>query len=192
MRILAAFLGNPGTAYAHTRHNFGQILCRGFEQQTGSLRWKDKFRGLSADLPADGPNRVTLLCPGGYMNTSGESIGTAARYFSIEPGQIVIVHDDLETPFGTITGKFGGGLGGHNGLKSTARSLGSNDFYRLKLGIGRPRQESPARFVLSRFDPVEEARLPDIIDAAVSVLYQVFAAASPSAFPTGLQTLFPS
>lgn len=192
MRILAAFLGNPGTAYAHTRHNFGKMVCSGFEQHAGSLSWKDKFRGRSADLPADGPNRVTLLCPGGYMNTSGESIGTAARYFSIVPAQVVIIHDDLETPFGTITGKFGGGLGGHNGLKSAARSLGTNDFYRLKLGIGRPRQGTPSAYVLSRFDPVEEARLPDIIDAAVSVLCQVFAAASPSAFPTGIQTLFPS
>jgi peptidyl-tRNA hydrolase, PTH1 family len=167
---LAAFLGNPGRQYAQTRHNVGWMVL---ERLIGSVSpaWQTKFKGeyMRYTVPGAG-HTVWLLRPSIYMNKSGESVQAAAAFFKLEPRELLVVHDDLESAFGTVTHKQGGGLGGHNGLKSVAQSLGSREFHRLKIGISRPPRGSVSSYVLSRFDESEEAELPEILDTAVSEL----------------------
>jgi PTH1 family peptidyl-tRNA hydrolase len=135
---LAVFLGNPGNEYAGNRHNAGWLLAEVLPFYF-SLNWQKKYKGLYAAF--EGPplgRRVHFLKPATFMNLSGEAAAAAAAFFKIKPESILVVQDELELLPGTISLKFGGGLGGHNGLRSMKASFGTADFWRLRIGIGRP------------------------------------------------------
>jgi len=166
---LIVFLGNKGVQYAKTRHNSGWLLLESLPLLPPEASWQEKFHGkwTKASL-FDVP--VHLLKPMTYMNASGSSVGSMARYLSFPSDGILVVHDDIELDFGTSRLQFGGGLAGHNGLKSIAKELGSKDFFRLRIGIGRPRGLDVASFVLGRFSVEEEAELPFVWEGSARIL----------------------
>ena len=168
---LAAFLGNPGKEYLSTRHNFAWIVLEALAVYP-SLSWSAKFKGAVASAASPSGNLV-LLKPGTYMNRSGESVGTAARFYRIPPERVLVVHDDLELGFGEVTLKSGGGYGGHNGLKSVAEGLGGGSFLRFRLGISRPARGSVSSYVLSRFSPEEEKELPLLVARAAEMIGRI-------------------
>ncbi|MDR0323136.1 MAG: aminoacyl-tRNA hydrolase [Treponema sp.] len=175
---LAAFLGNPGRGYAGNRHNAGRMLAKALPFYA-SLSWQKKFKGLYASH--DGKH---FLLPETYMNVSGESVLSAAVFFKIKIEEIIVVHDELELPLGTISLKFSGGLGGHNGLRSMKKCFGSADFWRLRIGIGRPVPQTPDGqgsedriydWVLSDFSKTEQETLYPALEAGAGLLQKVFA-----------------
>ncbi|MEW6583358.1 MAG: aminoacyl-tRNA hydrolase [Actinomycetota bacterium] len=134
---LVVGLGNPEPRYARTRHNAGQIVVEELAKRLGVTRFKARFAGRFAETRGPrGP--LGLLVPTTYMNLSGQSVGPAAGFLKAQPGQVLVVHDDLDLPFGEVRGKAEGGTGGHNGLKSIRDALGGGGFLRVRLGIGRP------------------------------------------------------
>jgi len=139
MLRLAVFLGNPGTQYKNNRHNAAWMLAEvlPFYQ---SLDWQKKFKGLYAAR-----DDIHFIKPQTYMNLSGESARAAASFYKIELENIIVIHDEIELPFGTLSLKFAGGLGGHNGLRSMKACFGSADFWRLRIGIGRPDSRLPGK-----------------------------------------------
>jgi PTH1 family peptidyl-tRNA hydrolase len=172
--LLVAGLGNPGREYAATRHNVGwMVLDELARRHDGS--WRSKFAGQLAETRVDGA-RVALLKPETYMNESGRSIRTAARFFKTPVAGILVVHDDVDLEEGRLQARLGGGLAGHNGLRSIAQELGSRDFPRLRIGVGRPGRgdrRSVADFVLSPFSPETDveglvARSADAVEALLS------------------------
>ncbi|MCK5734998.1 MAG: aminoacyl-tRNA hydrolase [Spirochaetaceae bacterium] len=168
---LAVFLGNPGTQYSQTRHNMARMLL---ETLPGvkELIWREKFHGKFADYAVDG-SRCRLLVPETFMNKSGVSVSAAVKFFKIDLKSLLVIHDDLELPFGQYSCRAGGGMAGHNGLKSLRDSLGKTEFIRLRLGIGRPKHGSVQSWVLGRFSPDEEAVLSLILNHASESLYKV-------------------
>lgn len=178
MILLAAFLGNPGPGYAQNRHNAGRMLAQALPFYS-SLSWQKKFKGLYAVN-----NGVHFLMPETYMNLSGESVLAAASFFKIKIEEIIIVHDELELPLGTVSLKFSGGLGGHNGLRSMKKSFGNADFWRLRVGIGRPDSRLPGEggregsgegiidWVLSDFFEAEQEILAPALVAGADCLLQ--------------------
>lgn len=161
---LVVFLGNPGRQYSGTRHNFARCLIDALPE-IKELSWREKFSGMIAERP-DGAGVCRFLLPGTYMNESGKSVYAASDFFKVRPGNLLVVHDDLELPFGSFAWRAGGGLGGHNGLKSIRDSLGTPEFLRLRLGIGRPFRGTVHSWVLGRFSPDEEVVIPLILDSA--------------------------
>src|SRR6476619_2077410 len=155
--LLVAGLGNPGREYERTRHNAGwMVLDELARRHSGS--WRSKFSGSLAEIRL-GDLRLALLKPETYMNDSGRSVGAAVRFFKVEPEQVLVVHDDVDLESGRLQARAGGGLAGHNGLRSLAQHLGSQDFLRLRIGIGRPGRGDPrpvADWVLSPFTPEED------------------------------------
>jgi peptidyl-tRNA hydrolase, PTH1 family len=162
LQILAG-LGNPGDQYQHTRHNAGFWLVDALAQQHHAIfRLENRFHAqvCSLDTP---PCR--LLKPNTYMNRSGQSVAALARFYRILPAQILIAHDEIDLPPGTIKLKFGGGPGGHNGLKDIIQQLGSNQFWRVRIGVGHPGQrEQVVNFVLARATATEQS----LIDASIA------------------------
>ena len=142
-------LGNPGAEYELTRHNVAWILLD-THPEIRSANWKSKFKGEYTDFNI-GTGKVYALKPQTFMNLSGESVSPLCQFFKINPDEILVVQDELDLPFGQIHFKKGGGLAGHNGLKSIAKHLGTQDFYRLRVGIGRPYRGSVSSWVLSKF-----------------------------------------
>lgn len=142
-------LGNPGSKYHHTRHNIGWDV---FEELSfaNELKWQDKFKGQFT-LYTFNNEKIYFLKPQTYMNLSGESVLPLMNFFKISLDNILVVHDELDLPFGTIAFKKGGGLAGHNGLKSIAGVLGSQEFRRVRLGIGRPIHGDVSNWVLSGY-----------------------------------------
>jgi PTH1 family peptidyl-tRNA hydrolase len=169
---LIAGLGNPGKKYASTRHNLGFLVLQALVDQGYSEHAIDESkRKDSLELwswePSPG-ERWLLLRPLTYMNRSGGPISRTCGFYSLEPEQVLVVHDELDLPFGRMRFKLGGGLAGHNGLRSTASELGSRGFARLRMGIGRPQPGGdPVQYVLTPFAPPERHVLPDIIEQAV-------------------------
>jgi PTH1 family peptidyl-tRNA hydrolase len=152
--LLVAGLGNPGPEYAASRHNVGWLVVDELAARHGGS-WRSKFSGRLAGVRL-GDLRLALLKPETYMNESGRSIGAAARFFKIDPGSLLVVHDDVDLDEGRLQARLGGGLAGHNGLRSIAQALGTQDFLRLRIGVGRPGRgdrRSVADYVLSGFDP---------------------------------------
>ena len=170
IRLIIA-LGNPGKPYARTRHNIGWMILDAFLSDQAPV-WKTKFNGTLASLPGTG---IQCLKPETSMNRSGLSAEAARSFYSLSPEQLLVIHDDLETPFGTVTLRQGGGIRGHNGLRSLQQHLPSREFSRLAAGIGRPKHGSVSSFVLQRFDPAEEARLEEILQAACGMLKELLA-----------------
>lgn len=161
---LVVGLGNPGARYARTRHNAGQRVVEALADRLG-IRLAGKYRGRYGE--GRGPSGpVALLVPETYMNLSGESIGPAAGSLHIRPAQVLVVHDELDLPFGVVRGKLGGGHGGHNGLRSVVGAFRGGDFPRIRLGIGRPDADwrgEVADWVLTPF-----AQPPEEVDALLA------------------------
>src|SRR5215210_1792366 len=151
--LLVAGLGNPGREYERTRHNVGWLVIDALARRLdGSFR--GKFSGQLAEVRLD-DLRVALLKPETYMNVSGRSLGAARKFFKVDPADVLVVHDDVDLEPGRLQARFGGGLAGHNGLRSIAQALGTNDFLRLRIGVGRPGRgdrRSVADFVLNEFE----------------------------------------
>ncbi|MCR4626105.1 MAG: aminoacyl-tRNA hydrolase [Treponema sp.] len=200
MISLIAFLGNVGREYEKTRHNAAWI----FENSlpfAAKINWKNKFKGqFSAvdtitvkswceeaglnngkpiNIPDSAGNKIYFLMPETYMNLSGDAIGEAARFLKIKPEEILVVHDELELPIGTVSLKFGGGLGGHNGLRSTKANLGTADFWRLRFGISKPTNGNIADYVLSSFTSDEQIILSQIFPQVHELLEKVLFSAKP-------------
>jgi len=155
VRALVVGLGNPGSRYAATRHNIGFEVAAELARRWGLPRAKQRFRGLIAEGKAgeDGP-RVAVLLPQTYMNESGTSAGPARGSLKVPLEMLVAIHDEIDLPFGEVRSKLGGGVAGHNGLKSLAQGLGGRDFWRLRVGVGRPGSTDPeivSAYVLSGF-----------------------------------------
>src|SRR4051794_7426521 len=156
--LLVVGLGNPGREYARHRHNTGWLVLDELARRHGAS-WKGKFSGQIAEVRLDG-HRVALLKPETYMNESGRSVAAAARFYKLEPNAILVVHDEGDFELGRLQARKGGGLGGHNGLRSIAQHLKTPEFMRLRIGVGRPERDDPrslADFVLSDFDPHDDA-----------------------------------
>ena len=152
--LLVAGLGNPGREYADTRHNVGFMVAEELARRHGGS-WRAKFSGDLAEMRLDGL-RLAVLKPQTYMNESGRSVGAAVRFFKVEPEALLVVHDEVDLEPGRLQARLGGGLAGHNGLRSVAQHLGTPEFARLRIGVGRPERGDPrpvADFVLSPFPP---------------------------------------
>jgi peptidyl-tRNA hydrolase, PTH1 family len=152
--LLVAGLGNPGREYADTRHNVGFMVADELARRHGGS-WRAKFSGDLAEVRLDGL-RLAVLKPQTYMNESGRSVGAGVRFFKVEPEALLVVHDEVDLEPGRLQARLGGGLAGHNGLRSVAQHLGTPEFARLRIGVGRPERGEPrpvADFVLSPFPP---------------------------------------
>ncbi|MDR2303285.1 MAG: aminoacyl-tRNA hydrolase [Treponema sp.] len=200
---LAAFLGNPGREYERNRHNAGRLLAEKLPFFS-RLAWQKKYKGLYAALDGSRiaaetdfyvPSRLHFLMPETFMNLSGESVFAAASFFKIKPEAIIVVHDELELPLGTVSFKFSGGLGGHNGLRSMKACFGTADFWRLRIGIGRPDDRKPGEggprgsgkgifdWVLSDFSRAEETVLAEILPPAAAALAESLSKGPESLLP---------
>src|SRR5215210_3268177 len=151
--LLVAGLGNPGREYEQTRHNVGWLVADELARRHGAT-FRSKFSGQLSELRA-GEQKLALLKPETYMNESGRSLSAAARFFKVDPEAVLVVHDDVDLEPERFQVRLGGGLAGHNGLRSIAQALGTNDFLRLRIGVGRPGRgdrRSVADFVLNEFE----------------------------------------
>jgi peptidyl-tRNA hydrolase, PTH1 family len=156
--LLVVGLGNPGREYARNRHNVGWLVVDELARRHAGS-WRSKFSGQLTELRIDG-HRVALLKPETYMNESGRAVQAAARFFKVEPDALLVVHDESDLELGRLQARLGGGLAGHNGLRSIAKALGTPEFLRLRVGIGRPGRGDPrplADYVLSDFEAAEDA-----------------------------------
>ncbi|MCB0334342.1 MAG: aminoacyl-tRNA hydrolase [Bdellovibrionales bacterium] len=183
MRKFFVGLGNPGSEYEHTRHNIGFLLVDRIANahSVGGGAWKEKFSASFMDVSIEG-ERVTLVKPQSYMNRSGEPLQQLMEFFKIPSDEIVIIHDEVDLPFGTVRLKLGGGEGGHNGLKSISSRLGTKQYLRLRLGVGRPpvhQDESSGRefteqelsgWVLGRFGNEEARHIETFLDNGIDAL----------------------
>jgi len=150
-------LGNPGREHERDRHNVGWLVVDELARRTDA-RWRGKFSGQLAEVRLDGL-RLALLKPETFMNDSGRSVAAAARFFKVEPESLLVAHDDVDLEPGRLQARAGGGLAGHNGLRSLAQALGTQDFLRLRIGVGRPGRGDPrsvADYVLSPFEVEED------------------------------------
>ena len=155
--LLVAGLGNPGPRHAHDRHNVGWMVADELARRLDAS-FRSKFSGRLADARSDG-QRLALLKPETFMNESGRSIAAAARFYKVPIERVLIVHDDVDLDLGRLQARAGGGLAGHNGLRSIAQMLGGPGFLRLRVGVGRPARGDPrdvADFVLAPFEPHED------------------------------------
>jgi peptidyl-tRNA hydrolase, PTH1 family len=181
---LVVGLGNPGPGYAGNRHNVGAMVLDLLATRTGGALKAHRSRALVLEgrlgpLPGE---RVVLARPTAYMNESGGQVAAALQFFKVGPERLLVVHDELDIPYGDIRLKLGGGEGGHNGLRSISRSIGTKDYLRARFGIGRPPgRMDPAAFVLRDFSAVERKELPVLLeetaDAVELTLSQGLAAA---------------
>ena len=169
--LLVVGLGNPGREHERDRHNVGWMVADELARRLDGS-WRSKFSGQLAEVRLDG-FRLGLLKPETYMNDSGRSVSAAARFFKVEPHSLLVVHDDVDLEPGRLQARAGGGLAGHNGLRSLAQTLGTQDFQRLRIGVGRPGRGDPrsvADYVLSGFAPEDDvqglvARAADAVEA---------------------------
>lgn len=158
---LVVGLGNPGPKYAKNRHNVGFMAVDRLAEAAGES-FRDKFKGRWCKVRLPGSDAV-LLEPLTYMNVSGESVQPAMRFFKVELPNVIVVHDELDLPFGTVRLKKGGGAAGHNGLRSIIQHCGGPDFLRVRVGIGRPTHGKVEAHVLSDFSKSESAELDDVL-----------------------------
>jgi PTH1 family peptidyl-tRNA hydrolase len=171
--LLVVGLGNPGREYAGHRHNVGFMVVDELARRTGAS-YRSKFSSALAETRVDGA-RVAFLKPQTYMNESGRAVAGAARFFKVDPDALLVVHDEGDFDLGRLQVRQGGGLAGHKGLRSIARALGTQDFLRLRVGVGRPERGDPrplADYVLSNFAPHDDAeavvaRAADAVETVV-------------------------
>lgn len=182
-RWLVVGLGNPGPQYAGNRHNVGQMVLdelarragASFSSKGGVLSRRPQAATAEArlgTLPGGAPGpRALLAKPTTYMNTSGGPVAALARYYDVPPERVIMVHDELDIPFGEIKLKIGGGEGGHNGLRDTTKALGTKEYLRVRVGVGRPPgRMDAADFVLRDFAKPEQKDLPWLLDAAADAV----------------------
>lgn len=200
---LIAFLGNYGREYEHTRHNTAWL----FEESlpfSSKFSWSSKYKsafcavdyeqfanylkdsGLikqrdngSLPIPQDAPKKLYFMKPMTYMNLSGDAIGEAAHFFKIPNENILVVHDEIELPLGTVSLKWSGGLGGHNGLRSTKNVLGTADFWRLRFGVGKPANGGVADYVLGNFSSDESIALSLVFQESAKLFAKLLTAKDP-------------
>jgi PTH1 family peptidyl-tRNA hydrolase len=166
---LVVGLGNPGPKYARNRHNVGFMVVERLAERAKNSDFREKFEGLFCKTQFRGHD-VVMLQPMTYMNLSGQSVQQAMRFFRVSRQELVVVHDELDLPFGEFRLKVGGGTAGHNGLRSIVQQCGGQDFARLRVGIGKPRSGSVEGYVLGDFSSAEAADLPDVLDRAADCL----------------------
>lgn len=158
--LLVVGLGNPGPQYATTRHNLGFLVADVLADRIGSGFKVHKKSGAEVVTGRLGGRSIVVAKPRTYMNESGRQVGPLANFYSVAPADVIVMHDELDIDFGRIRLKFGGGVAGHNGLRSVGSALGTNDFARVRIGIGRPPgRQSGASFVLENFKTKE---LPEV------------------------------
>lgn len=163
-------LGNPGRQYQGTRHNVGFRVVDELARKAGIALSSNKFEGEYGQGTLAG-TKAALLKPQTYMNLSGDSVAPAARFYKVEPEDLIVVHDELDLPFGRLQLKKGGGTGGHNGLNSIVERLGSNEFIRLRVGIGKPEtKERVVGHVLGGFAQSEAGQLQELTAKAVEAI----------------------
>jgi PTH1 family peptidyl-tRNA hydrolase len=178
---LVVGLGNPGPAYAGHRHNVGYLVADVLAERMGSsfrAHKSGRAEVVEGRLGAPGPDvpRVVLARPRSYMNESGGVVSTLAKFYKVPAERIVAVHDELDIPFGALRIKLGGGDNGHNGLRSVRTSLGTGDFYRVRLGIGRPPgRQDVADFVLSDYSSTERKEVPVLVVEAADAVESLVA-----------------
>ena len=156
--LLVAGLGNPGREYAAHRHNVGRLVAEELGRRLDAS-WRGKFSGRLAEVRLD-DLRLALLVPETYMNESGRSVGAAVRFFKVDVERLLVVHDEADFELGRLQLRRGGGLAGHNGLRSVAGALGTQDFMRLRVGVGRPGRDDRrdvADYLLADFEPADDA-----------------------------------
>ncbi|CAA0132290.1 Peptidyl-tRNA hydrolase [Mycolicibacterium vanbaalenii] len=165
--LLVVGLGNPGPKYAANRHNVGFMVADVLADRLGETFKVHKKSGAEVATARLAGRSVVLAKPRVYMNESGRQVGPLAKFYSVAPADIVVIHDELDIDFGRIRLKLGGGEGGHNGLRSIVSALGTKDFKRVRIGIGRPPgRKDPATYVLENFGSVERAEVPTICEQA--------------------------
>ena len=174
---LVVGLGNPGPEYERTRHNVGFMVADVLAERVGDRFTVHKKSGADlVEARLDG-RKVLLAKPRTFMNVSGRPVAALARFFAVPPTDVIVVHDELDLPFGTVRLKRGGGEGGHNGLRSVSNALTTKDYLRVRFGIGRPPgRQDPADFVLKPFSAPERKELPVIVEQtadAVELLLRV-------------------
>ena len=167
--VVVSGLGNPGQKYRDNRHNIGFMVVDTLAERMGVLMNRARHDAIYGD-GFWGEKKVHLLKPQTYMNRSGRSVAGACRYLDIFPENLVVIHDEIELPYGRIKLKFGGGIAGHNGLRSISGELGSQDYYRIRVGVGRPEFGDVTHHVLTRFNDFEIKTLDDVINGAVDSL----------------------
>ena len=173
--LLVAGLGNPGRDYARTRHNVGWLVVDELARRHGGS-FRSKFSGRLAEVRLGDSLRLGLLKPETYMNESGRSVGAATRFFKTDAERLVVVHDDVDLEPARLQVRRGGGLAGHNGLRSIAQHVASQDFLRVRIGVGRPERgdrRPVADYVLSEFEPEVDvdalvARAADAVETLVA------------------------
>jgi peptidyl-tRNA hydrolase, PTH1 family len=165
--LLVVGLGNPGENYARTRHNLGFMVADLLAARVGGKFKAHKRSGAEVVTGRLAGHPVVLAKPRCYMNESGRQVGPLAKFYSVQAADIIVIHDELDIDFGRIRLKIGGGEGGHNGLRSVASALGTKDFLRVRVGIGRPPgRKDPATFVLENFTAAERPEVPTICEQA--------------------------
>ncbi|WP_168915187.1 aminoacyl-tRNA hydrolase [Microcella flavibacter] len=172
---LVAGLGNPGPGYAGNRHNVGQMALDELADQVGARFSRHRTTTMLAEgrLRPGGP-KLVLIKPMSYMNTSGGPVSSAAQYFGIPPERTIVMHDDLDLPFETIRLKADGGHGGQNGVRDVIKALGTPQFLRVRIGIGRPPgRQDPADYVLKDFAAAERSRLSIVLGDAADAVQDV-------------------
>ena len=162
------FLGNPGRQYEETRHNIGWKVVDNLPFAF-QLNWQKKFKSIYAQYLIDG-EKYFFLKPQNFMNLSGESVQPLMKFFKLSVDEILVVHDELELNFGIIDLKKGGGLGGHNGLRSIVQQIGDKNFYRLRVGIGRPARGDVTAHVLGKFTPDEQISLSTVLEKSAEAV----------------------
>ena len=174
---LVVGLGNPGPRYEQTRHNVGQLVVDELAARRGEAFRQHKANARAAETwLRPGGAKIVLAKPNSFMNVSGGPVAGLAKFYGVEPERIVVVHDELDIPFDTIKLKTGGGHGGHNGVRDVAKALGTPDFPRVRVGIGRPPgRQDPADWVLDPFTSAERQNLGILVGDAADAVEQLIA-----------------
>jgi PTH1 family peptidyl-tRNA hydrolase len=167
--LLIAGLGNPGPTYQWTRHNAGFLFLDRVAHLENIAITRKSFSGLTGEWNR-GDNRLVLLKPQTFMNLSGRSVMQALQFYKLPLSHLIVVHDELDLPFGTARFKQGGGHGGHNGLRSIMEQLGKGDFMRLRIGIGKPVHGDTTNYVLGHIPPEQMETLPLVLDGGLDML----------------------
>lgn len=167
--FLIAGLGNPGPQYQWTRHNAGFLFLDRLAHLENSSITRKSFSGLAGEWSRQGSRHI-LLKPQTFMNLSGKSVMQALQFYKLPLSQLIVVHDELDLPFGTVRFKQGGGHGGHNGLRSIMEQLGKGDFLRLRIGIGKPLHGDTVNYVLGTIPPEQMERLSSVLDGGLEML----------------------
>ena len=182
MTVIAG-LGNPGPDYSWTRHNAGFMVLDRLAASVGIPVVQKKFASFCGEGNWAG-KRILLLKPQTFMNVSGRAVAEAVRFHKLTPAGLVVVHDDLDIPFGQVKLKPGGGHGGHNGLRSIMAEIGTGDFLRVRVGIGRPVKGDSVGYVLGKFRQEEMSDLAAVLDGAVDLLELLLREGAPKAMST--------